>query len=115
MSDFDLTFEPGEILTEDYSYTDVDIKQAAHAIKAMGHPVRLQLMCVLAAQGEVSVQDLVRAVGTTQSNISQHLSILRERDILSTRKEANKVYYQISDAKILQLMGLMRDTFCPAK
>ncbi|MDH3694065.1 MAG: metalloregulator ArsR/SmtB family transcription factor [Gammaproteobacteria bacterium] len=115
MNDFDLTFEPGEILTEDYSYTDVDIQQAAHAIKAMGHPLRLQLMCVLAAKGEVSVQDLVNVVGTSQSNISQHLSILRERDILSTRKQANKVFYHISDTKILQLMGLLRDTFCPTK
>lgn len=115
MNDFDLTFTPGELPTDDLSYTEVDINQASRAIKAMGHPLRLKLMCVLAAKGEVSVQDLVAVVGTSQSNISQHLSILREREILNCRKDANKVFYHISDEKILRLMELLRNTFCSSK
>ncbi len=100
---------------DDLSYTEVDIDQASRAVKAMGHPLRLKLMCVLAAKGEISVQELVEIVGTSQSNVSQHLSILREREILSSRKDANKVFYHISDAKILRLMDLLRETFCSAK
>ena len=61
------------------------------------------------------MQDIVELVGTSQSNISQHLSILREKDILASRKDANKVYYRIADPKILQLIGAMRAAFCSAR
>ena len=56
--------------------------------------------------------DIVDVVGTSQSNISQHLAILREKGILSTRKAANKVYYKVSDVKTLKLIEMMREVFC---
>ncbi len=88
-----------------------DIEQAARAMKAIAHPLRLEILCVLSDQ-EVSVQDIVDAVGTSQSNISQHLAILREKGILRTRKEANRVYYAVSDKRTLQLIAMMREVFC---
>ena len=88
-----------------------DIQQAAQAIKAMAHPLRLKILCLLGDQ-EVSVQDIVEQVGTTQSNISQHLAILRDKGVLATRKEANFVYYRINDPRTLKLVGLMREVFC---
>ncbi|MEQ1557238.1 MAG: metalloregulator ArsR/SmtB family transcription factor [Gallionella sp.] len=90
---------------------DQDIEQAAQAIKAMAHPLRLKILCLLGNQ-ELSVQDIVENVGTTQSNISQHLAILRDKDVLATRKEANFVYYRINDPRTLKLVGLMREVFC---
>ncbi|MGB7650216.1 MAG: metalloregulator ArsR/SmtB family transcription factor [Gallionella sp.] len=92
---------------------DQDIEQAAQAIKAMAHPLRLKILCLLGNQ-ELSVQDIVENVGTTQSNISQHLAILRDKDVLATRKEANFVYYRINDPRTLKLVGLMREVFCTA-
>ena len=89
-----------------------DIFHASHSLKAMAHPLRLKILCILGGVGEVSVQDIVEQVGTSQSNISQHLSILREKGILASRKDANKVYYRIADPKILQLIGAMRSAFC---
>ncbi|MGZ8256277.1 MAG: ArsR/SmtB family transcription factor [Gallionella sp.] len=88
-----------------------DIEQAAQAIKAMAHPLRLKILCLLGNQ-ELSVQDIVQNVGTTQSNISQHLAILRDKEVLATRKEANFVYYRINDVRTLKLVGLMREVFC---
>ena len=88
-----------------------DILLAAEAIKAMAHPLRLKILCLLGDQ-EVSVQDIVENVGTSQSNISQHLAILRDKGVLATRKEANFVYYRINDPRTLKLVGLMRDVFC---
>jgi len=88
-----------------------DILQAAQAMKAIAHPLRLQILCVLGDQ-EISVQDIVDQVGTSQSNISQHLGILREKGVLATRKDANRVYYRIGDLRTLKLVGLMRDVFC---
>jgi len=88
-----------------------DILQAAQAMKAIAHPLRLQILCVLGDR-EVSVQDIVDQVGTSQSNISQHLGILRGKGVLATRKDANRVYYRIGDLRTLKLVGLMRDVFC---
>jgi ArsR family transcriptional regulator len=64
------------------------------------------------ADNELSVQDIVDNVGTSQSNISQHLAILRDKEILATRKDANRVYYRIGDQRTLKLVGMMRDVFC---
>lgn len=88
-----------------------EIHQAAEAMKAIAHPLRLKILCVLGDQ-EVSVQDIVDQVGTSQSNISQHLAILREKGVLATRKDANRVYYRISDLRTIKLVGLMREVFC---
>jgi ArsR family transcriptional regulator len=58
------------------------------------------------------VQEIVEAVGTSQSNISQHLSVMRARGLLVSRRDANKVFYRIEDPRILKMIGLMREVFC---
>ncbi|HEU5338351.1 MAG TPA: metalloregulator ArsR/SmtB family transcription factor [Sulfuricaulis sp.] len=98
---------------EDFLITnEEDILLASRSLKAMAHPLRLKILCILGGSSEVSVQDIVEQVGTSQSNISQHLSILRDKGILAARKDANKVYYRIGDQKILQLISSLRDAFC---
>ena len=87
------------------------IEQAARALKAMAHPLRLKILCVVGA-GEASVQDIVEAVGTSQSNVSQHLGILRDKGVLLARKDGNRVYYRVGDERTLQLIGMMREVFC---
>ena len=87
------------------------IETAARALKAISHPLRLKILCVVGAE-EVCVQDIVEAVGTSQSNISQHLAILRDKGVLQTRKDANRVFYRVADKRTLQLVGLMREVFC---
>ena len=89
-----------------------DIHHASRSLKAMANPLRLKILCILGGVEEVSVQDIVEQVGTSQSNISQHLSLRREKGILASRKDANKVYYRIAEPRILQLIGAMRAAFC---
>ncbi len=88
-----------------------DINRAARSIKAMSHPLRLKVLCILGAS-ELSVQDIVETVGTSQSNISQHLGILKDKGVLVTRKEANKVFYRIGDERTMHLIEMMRKVFC---
>ena len=95
-------------------YEDADITKAARCLKAMSHPLRLKILCLLGNRA-VSVQDIVEQVGTSQSNISQHLSVLKEKDILDCKKEANRVYYFICDERMLKLIAMMRDVFCSAQ
>jgi ArsR family transcriptional regulator len=90
-----------------------DIELAARSLKAMSHPLRLKILCTLGSL-EVSVQGIVDNVGTSQSNISQHLAILRDKGILASRKDANRVYYRVSDARTLRLIGMMQEIFCSA-
>ena len=97
----------------DYSSVDQqkDVETASRSLKAMSHPLRLMILCKL-GEGEFSVQDIVDNVGTSQSNISQHLAIHRDKGILSARKDANKVFYKVTDFKTLKLIDMMREVFC---
>ena len=99
-------FPPDFLMTR-----DDDIERASRSLKAMSHPLRLKILCTLGDR-EVSVQDIVDQVGTSQSNISQHLAILRDKGILTARKDANRVYYRVGDTRTLKLLGMMRDVFC---
>ena len=88
-----------------------DIDSASRSLKAISHPLRLKILCVLGDK-EVSVQDIVDNVGTSQSNISQHLAILRDKGILASRKDANRVYYRVGDSRTLRLISMMQEVFC---
>lgn len=93
--------------------TSEDTTLTANALKAMAHPLRWRILCTLGTK-EMSVSEIVDSIGTTQSNISQHLEQLRNKNILITRKEANRMYYRIKNDQLLLLIGNMREVLCPA-
>lgn len=103
-----LTLDRSELMAR-----EEDIDRASRSLKAMSHPLRLKILCVLGDR-EVSVQDIVENVGTSQSNISQHLAILRDKGILKSRKDANRVYYKVGDERTLKLIEMMQHVFCTA-
>jgi len=90
---------------------DSGIERAAHAIKTIAHPLRLKVLCVL-ADDELSVQEIVAYLGWSQSNISQHLAVLRSHGVLTTRKVANRVLYRIRDPRTIKIVSMMGDVFC---
>ena len=91
---------------------DADLERACQSVKGFAHPIRMKILCVLAEQ-DLPVNDLAAVCHTSQSNISQHLGILRNCGILTAQKRANYVYYRISDPRMLSLMQLLREMFCP--
>ncbi|MEA3411566.1 MAG: metalloregulator ArsR/SmtB family transcription factor [Pseudomonadota bacterium] len=93
--------------------TDAGAALTANALKAMAHPLRWKILCTL-EDHEMSVGEIVEKTGTTQSNISQHLDQLKNKHILESRKEANRVYYRIRNEQLLMLIGNMRNVLCPA-
>ena len=108
--------ENEQIQTEeqiDYSSIDQqkDVETASRSLKAMSHPLRLMILCKL-GEDEFSVQDIVNNVGTSQSNISQHLAILRDKGILCASIDGYKVFYKVADFKTLKLIDIMREVFC---
>lgn len=90
-----------------------DPTMTANALKAMAHPLRWKILCTL-GDDELSVGEIVSQTGTSQSNISQHLEQLRNKNIVASRKEANRIYYRIRNGKLLDLIGTMRNVLCPA-
>ncbi|MEW8044202.1 MAG: helix-turn-helix transcriptional regulator [gamma proteobacterium symbiont of Phacoides pectinatus] len=90
-----------------------DTTLTANALKAMAHPLRWKILCSL-GDDELSVGEIVEKTGTSQSNISQHLEQLRNKNIVTSRKEANRIYYRIRNGQLLTLIGTMRSVLCPA-
>ena len=91
--------------------------EAAEILKTLSHHLRLMAVCFIGG-GEKTVQELESYLGTTQSNISQHLAKLRAAKILETRKDGNLVFYRVGDARTLELVSSLQEIFCsgaPAK
>lgn len=81
--------------------------QFARIGKALGHAHRLELLEFL-AQGERSVDALARVSGLSVANTSQHLRQLRQADLVVTRKEGKIVFYRVSDADVVALIGQLQ-------
>ncbi|HEY9073019.1 MAG TPA: metalloregulator ArsR/SmtB family transcription factor [Desulfobaccales bacterium] len=84
---------------------------AARCLRVLAHPIRLMIIHVL-GQGERSVQDLEREVGVSQSSVSQHLNLLKDREILESRRVAQQVFYRLKNPRMLELTELTRELFC---
>jgi ArsR family transcriptional regulator len=88
-----------------------DVEKATRALKAMAHPLRLKILCAL-REHELPVLEIVKQVGSSQSNISQHIDILRTKDIVESRREGNKILCRVKDMQVLQLVAHMKTVFC---
>lgn len=88
-----------------------NIEQAAMAMQAMAHPLRIKILCLLSS-GEIAVGEIVEAVGTTQGNVSQHLGILKASGMIASRSEGKKAFYRIDDKRVIKIVAMTRDAFC---
>lgn len=79
----------------------------AELCKVFSNPKRLEILNML-RNGEKTVSELMNLAGISQTNLSQHLAILRQRSVVATRKEGTSIYYEIADPKIIQACDLMR-------
>ncbi|TAK01220.1 MAG: ArsR family transcriptional regulator [Candidatus Manganitrophaceae bacterium] len=86
------------------------IRMTARCLKALAHPTRLQIVAVLADK-EMSVQQMTQSLNLSQSSMSQHLNLLKDRNALHSRREGSQVFYRVRDKKILKLIDLMHEIF----
>ncbi len=91
-----------------------EINELATLLKALSHPIRLQILCLLQDK-EMTVGEIRQDVKTTDANISQHLTILRNQKIIGFHKEANFIYNQIIDDRVIKLIETMQNLFCNIK
>ena len=89
--------------------TDLTIFKLQAAIsKTMANPLRVAILYFL-KDGEKTVNQLADLVGASQSNVSQHLALLRQRDLVKTRKIGSSVYYSVASSKISQACDMIRE------
>ena len=74
--------------------------------KTIANSKRLQILDLL-RHGEVSVNQLAEQMGIREANVSQHLSLMRQKGILQTRRDGVTIYYRIANAKVIQAYDLM--------
>ena len=80
-------------------------------LKSISHPLRLKILCLL-QDGEKTVGDIQAEVLTSNANISQHLTKLRNQGIVTSRKESNFIYNRISDERVVDLVNTLQELFC---
>jgi ArsR family transcriptional regulator len=82
----------------------------ADFFQALAHPTRIAIIEQL-RNGELSAGALIERLGIEQANASQHLAVLRARNIVVNRKVANQVFYSVRDPLIIQVLDIMRQYF----
>ena len=85
--------------------------EACRLMKALANPDRLLLLCQL-SQGEMSVGQLEAALGILQPTLSQQLGVLRDDELVRTRREGRHVYYSVRSAPALAVLRVLYDQFC---
>lgn len=80
----------------------------AELLKALAHPRRLEIIQLLRDQ-ELCVSDIYEMLDLPQANISQHLMILREAGVVTTKRDGKQILYRISNAKFLRASDLLRE------
>lgn len=95
----------------DISQLKDNASKASELLKVMASQPRLMILCNL-LEGEKSVQELQGDVGLSQSALSQQLAILRGRNLVSTRREAQSVFYSLSSEEARIMIGTLYDIYC---
>jgi len=86
--------------------------EAAELLKTLANRNRLLILCTL-AESESSVSDLNARVALSQSALSQHLSVLRQKGIVQTRRDAQTIYYSLVDSSALPVIRTLHEIYCP--
>jgi len=82
----------------------------AEFFKALAHPLRIRILDAL-RNGEVGVNDLCTRLNVEQSNLSQQLAVLRNRNIVMGRKDGQNVYYSVRDPELFNLLDVAKKIF----
>ena len=80
----------------------------AEICQTLANPKRLQIVSLL-KNGELSVGEMVRAMGVPKANASQHLSIMRQKGLIISRREGTTIYYRLASPKITDACSIMRE------
>lgn len=103
-------------MTEAAKQIDLDSMQAAAMqacglLKVLANPDRLMLLCQL-TQGEHCVSELESVLGIQQPTLSQQLGVLREEQLVTTRREGKQIFYSIASAEAMAVLQVLYALYC---
>ncbi len=99
--------------TLDLDKMKTSAEQACRLMKVLSNPDRLMLLCQL-SQGEKRVGELEEILGIAQPTLSQQLTVLRDEELVTTRRDGKRIYYQITSPQALAVMQVLYAQFCSA-
>ena len=82
----------------------------AEVFRVLAHPTRIHIVETL-AEGELPVGSILERLAIEPANLSQHLAVLRSRQLVLTRKEGNQVFYSLRDPLLMKVLDVMRRYF----
>ncbi|HEX7157514.1 MAG TPA: metalloregulator ArsR/SmtB family transcription factor [Edaphobacter sp.] len=82
----------------------------AEIFQALAHPTRIAILELL-SEGELPAGALIDKLGLEQANVSQHLAVLRAKQLVTTRKAGSQVFYSVRDPILIKVLDLMRAYF----
>lgn len=85
--------------------------RACSLMKVLANPDRLMILCQL-SQGEKRVGELEELLGIVQPTLSQQLTVLREEELVSARREGKNIYYKLTSPQALALIEILYQQFC---
>ncbi len=85
--------------------------QACRLMKVLSNPDRLMILCQL-AQSEMRVGEIEAKLGIEQPTLSQQLTVLREEELVTTRRDGKAIYYQVSSPKAMAVIEVLYEQFC---
>ena len=88
--------------------------EVAGILRALANERRLMILCKLVEWGEANVNALAKAVGLSQSALSQHLAKMRAEGLVAYRRESQTLWYRIADTRIEQLFATLHRLYCVA-
>ena len=86
-------------------------EQACKLMKVLSNPDRLMILCQL-SKGELRVGEIEEALGIVQPTLSQQLTVLRDEELVTTRREGKSIYYQVTSPRALAVIGILYEQFC---
>jgi ArsR family transcriptional regulator len=82
----------------------------AEIFHALAHPTRIAIVELLRS-GEMSAGQLIEQLELEQANASQHLAVLRSKQIVVNRKEGNQVFYSLRDEALIEVLDILKRYF----
>ena len=100
-----------EVFADEYEEMKKQATEASGILKAIANETRLLILCSI-IEDDFTVNQLSEITGTAQSSVSQHLKVLSEQNIVSSKRIGKKIIYKITDTRVKAILVLMHALFC---
>lgn len=85
----------------------MNLNKSAAILEVLAHPLRLRILFIIVGSGSISSGDIVEATGHRKCNISKHLTVLKNADLVTSKKKSTQVFYSMNSPLILPVLNAL--------